>query len=176
MAEMGEIPEPPQLRELMARQYDRLDAVATAKCVEHGHMRLTERPSGCELCHLDLVDYAERLERLNEWLNKWIDDAREILTRHTAALAMVTGWESNVRRLSQLETRYFFDDLQNEFGEGEIWELSRDGGDGEPPERLVYNLTGPQARALDQYLFRVGEIADGIVPVINLEGGEHGHR
>lgn len=64
-------------KELLERQY--VGGVTVVNCVAHIHKDLTNRPEDCPLCLADLRNAFSRAVRVNEWLNRWKDDATEIL-------------------------------------------------------------------------------------------------
>jgi len=43
-------------------------------CVIHMHLPITERPEDCRLCHADMGNFISRAVRVNEFLNKILDD------------------------------------------------------------------------------------------------------
>lgn len=149
--------EPVVARELMARRY-RPEPRPQPHCIEHAHLSLTDRPRRCIECRLDLeLEFRAQAAQL-EWLHAWRDDALDVLTRQDAALGMLQGFEVCQRRYpTGTPERHSFD-------------VARDEEDGQR-EAIVEELSQTQAELLVDFLERVVETADGIVPLVNLEGG-----
>jgi hypothetical protein len=67
------------IREILERQCYAASGTKVTNCVRHMHLDLTERPTSCELCAADVRNRLSDAIAVNEWLNKWKDDASAIL-------------------------------------------------------------------------------------------------
>lgn len=65
------------LQELLDRQY--VGGASVTNCVVHLGQPITERPDNCRLCRADVTNTLRRAVSVNEWLNKWKDDATKFL-------------------------------------------------------------------------------------------------
>lgn len=121
-------------------------------CSDHAQLPLVKRPRDCDGCRDDLEHaYAFEAARC-EWLNRWRDDALDVLTRDDAALALLTGFEA--RQLTR-------------GNETDVVRVDVDGNH----QSLVESVTLDQATRLVAFLERVVQVADGTAPVINIEEG-----
>lgn len=66
-----------ELEELLAREYK--GGVRVTNCVSHMGKSILERPSDCALCAADIKNTLGIALSMNEWLNRWRDDATELL-------------------------------------------------------------------------------------------------
>jgi hypothetical protein len=64
-------------KELLERKFD--PGVTVINCVVHISLDLRDRPDDCPLCLADLRNHLATATRINEWLNRWKDDATKIL-------------------------------------------------------------------------------------------------
>lgn len=174
MSDADPTDEPVAARELVARTFDPSAprqlppgalAIETLNCVAHRDVPLRGRPvHDCALCVWDLGGaYMQALDEL-EWLRRWRADALEVLRRQDAALAMLQGWECRERKIgvelwqAELTTPMIVADLvRPAFAAAD--------------EILLQHLLPSHGRTLEQFLARVGNIADGL----DEEGGSHGH-
>lgn len=63
--------------ELLMREYR--GGTTVTNCVIHMGRDLTDRPEDCRLCHTDVSNALARAIRINEWLNRWKDDASDYM-------------------------------------------------------------------------------------------------
>lgn len=63
--------------ELLDRRYD--GGVRVTNCVPHMGQDILERPADCPRCAADQRNLLSIALRMNEWLNKWKDDATPLL-------------------------------------------------------------------------------------------------
>ena len=145
-------------RELIARQY--IPGVRVTNCVVHAGLSIIERPRDCDLCRTDLENAFRHAQTVNEWLNRWRDDATAVLTRQDAALLDLNGWETRQRGAG--------DDFHNDVFP--MVDVVR--GD----EVLVRQLPEASGEQLVEFLNRAVERADGLVPAVDVEGGADGSR
>lgn len=67
------------IEELLNRRYNAGSRVTN--CVAHMSMKFTDRPKDCKLCAYDVSNQLSLAVGVNEWLNKWKDDATKILEK-----------------------------------------------------------------------------------------------
>lgn len=64
-------------RELLNRKY--VGGTTVTNCLIHSDSQYTARPDSCKLCLSDLRNVFSQAVGVNEWLNKWKDDATKLL-------------------------------------------------------------------------------------------------
>lgn len=67
------------LEDLLGRRCDIGGGTRVVNCVAHSRRPLTERPFECSLCCVDVMTHLRLALGINEWLNKWKDDATEVI-------------------------------------------------------------------------------------------------
>ena len=167
-------PEPVQLRELMARNFEPPRLESKTHCVQHAIVAIAARPiASCRLCALDVQEYVARTLHLNEWLNNWIDDARDVLTRQDAALQHLQGWDTRTRVPSNLQVRSLADALAHAVADVIKPDLSTELA----ADLLVSDVTPETAGRLLDFFQRVLEVADGTVSLVGFgDGGSRGRH
>lgn len=69
-----------KIRELLARSCSEGSGTRVTNCIVHMHRNLTDRPSECHLCAADVSNHLRLAIAINEWLNRWKDDASAVLS------------------------------------------------------------------------------------------------
>lgn len=135
--------EPVAARELIARHYI---VRRPAVCVRHAQLSLTDRPRDCLECRLALEDALRRADEHLEWMQRWRDDAIDVLVRQDAALGMLQGYEPDVHAV------------------GELAALVRR-TDTETVDVLADDMTPEAAEALTEFFEKIIQTADGTAPI-----------
>lgn len=68
-----------KVRELLARECYEASGTKVVNCMAHYNRLLTDRPASCPLCATDVSNRLSDAIAVNEWLNKWKDDAATLL-------------------------------------------------------------------------------------------------
>jgi len=68
-----------RIQELIARECNEAGGTKITNCMVHQGRPLTDRPNDCRLCSSDVQSRLADAIAINEWLNKWKDDATKVL-------------------------------------------------------------------------------------------------
>jgi hypothetical protein len=146
--------EPVAARELMARSFQTRPHVI---CYQHTTLPHSQRAAACKWCTAEILAALAAAAEQIEWLQHWRDDALDVLARQDAALGLISGWEAR----------------RHPHGVGA--DVVRGDIDG-ATETLVGDIHQEKADHLAEWLAGVDEVADGLVPLIDLEGEDRGSR
>lgn len=66
-----------QAAEILKRNWN--GGTRVTNCVAHMGQPIDKRPDECRLCLTDLRNHLDYCIAVNEWLNRWKDDAEKVL-------------------------------------------------------------------------------------------------
>jgi hypothetical protein len=68
-----------KIADLLSRECHIGGGTQVTNCFVHIGRTLTDRPSDCHLCSVDIQNRLRLCVSVNDWLNQWKDEATEIL-------------------------------------------------------------------------------------------------